>query len=438
MNAVKRALVAVTMMALTLGVASMPALSTAAHAAPADPAACTAATQALANANADVATAKNDRKQARKKLKKAKKAHARKHTATTKAKVKKARKKVASRTTALEKKQQARTTAEANRSSACADEQSAPSNPSAFDFGSLLGLLTQVGGAEAGLPALPGAGGLPLDASQLTGLLSVLSGSGDLPLDAAMLTDILGGLGSFDPDTFDPATLTDLLAGLSGGFDPAMLTDLLGGELDPAVFMELFATGLSALTGGADLPIPTDPTAFLDLFQTGLAALTGQLDAGQLGELFGLLSMAGGFGGTDLDVTQFAELLTGLFGGTLPTEFSPDVIADMLAGFSDVPVDPAMVMALFGGLFSPDQLTELLAGGAGTDLLGTAFATLLAQFGSFTGGTFEVPDLSTEALEALVTSLTTIVTDLIDAVLDGLGLPELPGLCVFPLPILCS
>lgn len=426
MNAVKRVLVGIVMMALTLGVAAVPLLSTAgaAHAEPADPAACASAQSVAAKQKKAVATATKAVTKAKKQLKKAKKAKLKK---AKKAKlVKKAKRNLSAKQKTLRAKKSSLAKAQRARASVCADR---PVDDEAAGLGQLLALLAGLSGSGVG-----GAEGTPLEANQLQGVLKLLGGgNAALPeLSAGQLTDLLGGFNSSD---LDPAVLSGLLGGL---LSPDQIIALLSGAANPAALTTLFTEvfGQFAALAGGSFPVPSDPAAFLSLFATGLDALTGLLDPAQVGALLSLLASAAGSEGDAFSPQQLFALISSLVPADIAEAFDADALASLLAGFNGLSSDPAALLALLGGQFDPAQIAALLGGTASPEVLAQLIGQVVAQLSSLGGGDFALPG----AIDpSVITGLVSTVVELVSSILEGLfgELPELP-ICVLPIPILCT
>ncbi|CAM3158019.1 hypothetical protein NODU109028_00510 [Nocardioides dubius] len=425
MNAVKRVLVGIVMMALTFGVAAVPLLTTAgaANAEPADPAACASAQSSVAKQKKAVATANKAVAKAKKQLKKAKKAKVKK---AKKAKlVKKAKRNLKAKQKALRTKRSSLSRAEKSRASACADR---PVDNETAGLGQLLALLTKLSGSGVG-----GAEGTPIDKSQLQGVVNLLGGGASVPvLSNAQLTDLLAGFNSSD---LDPAVLSELLGGL---LSADQITALLGGLGDPAALTALFTEvlGQFAALAGSSFPMPTDPAAFLELFATGLDALTGLLDPAQVGALLSLLATAAGSGGDAFDAQQLFALMSSLVPAEILEAFDSEALADLLAGFNAISADPTALLSLLGGQFTPQQITALLGGSASPEVLAQLISQVVAQLSSLGGGDFFLPGAVDPSV---ITNLVTAVVDLVESILDGIfgNLPQLP-ICILPIPILCT
>ncbi|MFS3129830.1 hypothetical protein ACLM5J_15620 [Nocardioides sp. Bht2] len=425
MNAVKRVLVGIVMMALTFGVAAVPLLSTAgaANAEPADPAACASANSAVAKQKKAVKTANTAVTKAKKQLKKAKKAKLNK--AKKAKKVKKAKRVLAAKKKALKTKKASLAKAVKTKNAKCADR---PVDKKAAGFGELLALLSKATGSQVG-----GVSGTGLDANQLQGLVALLGQGSALPaLSPATLTDILGG---FNSSSLDPAVISELLG---GALSPNQVIALLSGSADPAVLVSLFTEMFSQFSSlaGSSFPMPTDPAAFFELFSTGLDALTGLLDPNQVGALLGLLAGAAGSGGGAFNLAELQALITALIPAQFANAFDANALSALLAGFNGLSNDPTALLSLLGGQFSVEQITALMSGSASPAVVAELIGQVVAQLTSLGGGSFTLPG----PIDAsLITTLVTTVVGLVESILDGLfgDLPTLP-ICIIPIPLLCT
>lgn len=425
MNAVKRVLVGIVMMALTFGMAAVPLLSTAgaANAEPADPAACASAQSNVAKQKKAVTAANKAVTKAKKQLKKAKKSKVSK--AKKAKKVKKAKRNLKAKQKALRSKKSSLSKAEKSRASACADR---PVDEQAAGFGQLLALLTKATGSGVG-----GASGTPVNAAQLQGVLGLLGQGAAVPaLSPDTLTDILSG---FNTSTLDPAVISELLGGM---LSPDQVVALISGSADPAVLAGLFIQMFSQFSSlaGSSFPMPSDPAAFLELFSTGLDALTGLLNPDQVGALLGLLAAAAGSGGEAFNPTELFAMITSLIPAEYANAFDAEALSALLAGFNGLSSDPAALLSLLGGNFSIEQISALMGGTAGPAVVAELIGQVVAQLTSLGGGSFALPG----AIDAgLITTLVATVVDLVDSILDGLfgDLPQLP-ICIIPIPLLCT
>ncbi|HTW14036.1 MAG TPA: hypothetical protein VMF51_02845 [Nocardioides sp.] len=255
----KRVLTLLTSLLLTLGVAAaIP--STPASAAPPG---CAQQDQNYGKTQVRTAHAAKAKKKAAKKVKKAKRAYAKKHTASNKKKVKKARvvyRKAAKR----HRGWQARNAAAQQAASRCHATTGTPApQPLPQPFQQLLGTLAGAGLDPAQLQAV---------AEQVTGALT----SGDVSPDTlfAVLDPVVDALTDSGLPAEDiTAALQEVLGSLSGGdvpTDPAGLIDLIVDSLQDALattpleqlnpVLEQVQTGLNSvldlLLGGLPLPLP--------------------------------------------------------------------------------------------------------------------------------------------------------------------------------------
>jgi hypothetical protein len=366
---------------------------------------CAAARTGLTNAQSQKAKAHKAVVKAKKKLRKAKHTHRKVRIKKAKRVLKKARHRYTVRSRAVN-------TQNKRVAYACAAPTSATR---ANATGQKVDLLVMATGTVTSL----------LDTTQLTALIDRLLPGVSGVLSPAQLTSLTSGFNT------GPLSLDDATALLDGSFSLTELQSILGGTASPALVLDLANHIISQLSGmGGGLPIPGsfDPTALL---QT-ISGVFGTLDPSQLGSLLGLLMTAVGSGGNTLDATQLTSLLEGLVPGS-SAQLSPAQLTSMLTTLNAGGLDAGTLTNLLGGQFSLTQLQQVLAGTAGTDLVGEVLANVIAQLGTLGGGGLTLPGtVDSGVLSSLVTSITTLVTDVIGSLVTTIG----NTVCTL-LPILC-
>jgi hypothetical protein len=367
---------------------------------------CAAARTGLANAQSQKAAAHRAVVKAKKKLRKAKHSHRPARIKKAKRVLKKARHRYAVRSRAVN-------TQNKRVAYACAAPTSATR---ANATGQKIDLLVLATGTLTSL----------LDTTQLTALLDRLLPGVSGVLSPAQLTSLTSGFNT------GPLTLDDATALLDGSFTPAQLTSILDGTASPALVLDLadhIISQLSGMAGGFPIPGSFDPT---DLLQT-IAGVFGTLDPSQLGSLLALVTLGVNGDPTGYDLTKLTTLLDALVPG-VSTQLTPTQLTSMLTALNAGGLDAGTLTNLLGGQFSAAQLQQVLAGTAGSDLLGGVIANVMAQLGTVGGGNLALPGtLDPSVLTSLVSTVTTLVTDLLGGVLGG----GTGGLVCTLLPILC-